>query len=188
MLAYVFWHWRVPQVDASAYEERQIDFQRALAAHKPEGFYYSRIVKMEQAPWVGRKAETYEDWYIVENSAALDVLDHGAVNGPRKNPHDQVAQWAEGGTGGLYRYQFGEAHLPSVNTASWFSKPAGMNYETLFGIVQPIVEQAAGTLWVRQMTMGPATEFCFHSSKEAALPELLNALEIPVKQIWLSGK
>lgn len=188
MLAYVFWHWPVPQVDEHTYQEYLINFHRVLAAHKPNGFHYSRVLLAEQAPWLGRNGAGYEDWHVVENSAALDPLNDGAVTGSCQEPHNQVARLAGGGTGGLYRLRFGEARLPSVRFAYWFSKPANMSYATLFDLLQPLVEQAAQSLWVRQMTMGPALEFCLHSPEEFALPDTLHALKIPVNQVWCGAE
>jgi len=187
MLAYVFWHWHGPQIDTNAYQEYLKRFHQTLSEHKPEGFHYSRVLEMEQFPWLERVEETYEDWYIVENSAALDLLDQGAVAGVRLEPHNQVARWTEGGTAGLYRLHFGEAHLSSVRFAYRFSKPAGMSYAALYDLLLPLEEQKAGSLWVRKMTLGPGPEFCLHSSEDVVLPEVLQALKMPVQQIWLSA-
>jgi hypothetical protein len=186
MLAYVFWHWHSRLVDAHIYQEALINFHRTLSAHKPGGFHYSRVLLVEQASWLGRDEPTYEDWNIVENSAALDPLNEGAVSGACQEPHNQVARWAEGGTGGLYRLRFGDGRLQEVCFALRFDKPAGMTYAALYDLLRPLEEQSAGDLWVRQMTLGPGPEFCFHSSQELAFPEILHALKIPVKQIWFN--
>ena len=83
MLAYVFWHWHNPQIDTDTYQKYLQQFHQTLSAHKPEGFHYSRVLAMQQFPWLERSEETYEDWYIVENSAALDPLNDAAVAGVR---------------------------------------------------------------------------------------------------------
>ena len=35
MLAYLLWHWPLPDTDVSAYERSMIDFNRSLAAASP---------------------------------------------------------------------------------------------------------------------------------------------------------
>ncbi len=183
MLAYVFWHWRTTQIDAQSYQSYLTSFHQRLTAHKPSGFITSKVFLLEQAPWLGRDTETYEDWYLIENSAALDPLNEDAVNGQRQEPHNQVARWAAGGTGGLYRLRFaGQDTLPT-HFAFWFAKPATMSYAELENVLQPLKKQAIGTLWQRQMTLGPTTEFCYHSPEETALPDILQALLIPMNPI-----
>ena len=188
MLAYVFWHWRYPHVDKAAYQKRIIDFQETLNTHKPSGFQYSTAFQIEHVPWSGGGEEAYEEWYVLDNSAALDVLNEAAVTGPCKEPHNQVARDAAGGTGGLYRLSAGEPGLAKALVALWFAKPSEMSYKQLFEIVQPEVKQASGSLWGRQMTLGPAREFCWLSPKDHQLPEILDWLEIPLMQIWLGSK
>jgi hypothetical protein len=85
-----------------------------LSAHQPNGFLASRVLLLEQAPWIERSEKTYEDWYIVENSGALDLLNEGAVSGSRKEPHHQIAQRAAGGMGGLYRLQAGDLNSTAL--------------------------------------------------------------------------
>ncbi|MBA2678639.1 MAG: hypothetical protein H0U76_09650 [Ktedonobacteraceae bacterium] len=185
MLVYVFWHWRMPQIDQLSYQEYLIRFHQVLSAQRSEGFLSSRVLLLERAPWLGREAETYEDWYFLENSAALDPLNVNAINGQRKEPHDRAARWAEGGTAGLYSPRFGDPTLAPRFTF-WFAKPAHMSYTELYDALQPLEKQGVGTLWQRQMTLGPAAEFCFHSPEETALPDILQTLTIPVDQIYTS--
>ena len=51
MLAYVFWHWRSPTVEKTAYQQRIINFQETLSTHKPAGFQYSTVFEIEHVPW-----------------------------------------------------------------------------------------------------------------------------------------
>src|SRR6266704_5977465 len=132
MLAYVFWHWHNTQVDVDTYEEQLTDFHRTLSEHKPAGFHYSRLLVMQEASWLERAERTYEDWNIVENSAALDPLNHDAVAGPCLEPHNRVARLAQGGTGGLYSLRFGDALRKTINYAYRFNKPVGMTYAQLY--------------------------------------------------------
>jgi hypothetical protein len=184
MLAYVFWHWPNAQVNANTYQQHLTNFHRTLSEHKPPGFHYSRLLAMQEASWLGRTERTYEDWNIVENFAAFDPLNHGAVAGACLEPHNRVAQLAEGGIGGVYSLRFGNAHRKTINVAYRFNKPAGISYTQLYDQLQFLQELNTGDLWIRQMNLGPGPEFCLHSSEEVALPTGLNALKIPLKQIW----
>ena len=184
MLAYVFWHWPYPHVEETAYQKRITNFHKALRTQRPKGFQYSVVLKVEHAPWSGRDGDMYEEWYVVENSAALDTLNEAAISGPCKEPHNQIAKDAAGGAGGLYRLCAGEPGLTTVRMALWFAKPPGMTYETLYGRLQSEIEQAAGSVWQRQMTLGPAPEFCWHSPQNHRLPEIFDCSSIPVTQIW----
>jgi hypothetical protein len=183
MLAYVFWHWPLPEIAAQTYQEDLIAYHRTLSAHRPDGFRHTRVLQMEQASWLERNAETYEDWHLVDNSAALDPLNERAVSGPCQEPHRRIARWTQGGTGGLYHLVFGDADLSIVHFAYRFNKPAGMTYVALYELLQPLKEEGKGTLWTRHMSLGPGPEFCLHSSDALMLPEVLSALDIPVQQL-----
>ena len=112
MLAYVFWHWRRPEVPAAAYEALQHRFHAALEAAPPAGFIGSCSVAIACAPWAAGGGEAYEDWYLVDGSAGLDPLNAAAVSASRQGPHDAAAAAADGGTAGLYLLRLGEAGDP----------------------------------------------------------------------------
>ncbi len=185
MLAYLFWHWHEAQIEPQTYQEHLLHFHQALSAHRPDGFLSSRVFLLEQAPWVGRNEKTYEDWYIVENSAALDLLNEGAVSGFHREPHHQVAQWAAGGTGGLYRCHAGDLYALALHTTHWFAKPSGMTYETLYETLEPTVKQTEGMLWQRHMVLGPAPEFCWQSPHDHRLPDVISSLTVAVTPLWI---
>ncbi len=183
MLAYVFWHWRQPQAAAADYESRQRAFHAALAAVPPGGFQRSFSVGLVGAPWVAAGGEAYEDWYLVDDFAALGTLNEGAVSGSRAGAHDGAAALAAGGTGGLYRLRLGRA-LESPRFAHWFGKPSGTRYADFFATLEPLVERCRGALWMRQLTMGPAREFCLHAAERVVLPAEVEALVLPLKPAW----
>jgi hypothetical protein len=183
MLAYVFWHWSLPAIETQTYQEEVIAYHRTLTAHKPDGFRHTRVLLMEQASWLERHAETYEDWHLVENSAVLDPLNERAVSGPCQEPHRRIACLTQGGTGALYHLIFGDADLSCVRFAYRFSKPAAMTYGALYEWLQPFKEKGKGMLWTRHMSLGPGPEFCLQSSEALLLPDILSPLKIPVKQI-----
>src|SRR5712692_1523193 len=108
MLAYVFWHWRSSHIEKTAYQKSLIDFHEALRTQQPKGFYYSMVFELEHAPWIDSPGEVYEEWYMLQNSAALDILNQAAITGACQEPHNQVAKGAAGGAGGLYQLRAGD--------------------------------------------------------------------------------
>ena len=169
MLAYVFWHWPQPEVDTGTYVDRLIAFHQTLAANKPAGFQGSRVFRIHGASWLDTKGDAFEDWYLLDDSAALDVINHAAVSGPCEEPHNLVARQAAGGTAGLYRLRLGE--VGDARYAVWLSKPDGLSYADFYSIIEPIVIESGAALWGRQMTLGPTTEFVIHSLNPVQLPE-----------------
>ena len=183
-LAYVFWHWRRPNVSAADYEARQRAFHAALAAAPPAGFTGSFSVAVSGAPWAAAGGgDAYEDWYLVRDYAALGELNAAAVAAPRAAAHDAAAAQAAGGAAGLYRLQLGR-ELRSPRFAHHFSKPAGVRYREFLAALEPRVAAASGALWMRQMTLGPAREFCLHAAEPVELPPNVGALVLPLRPAW----
>jgi hypothetical protein len=177
-LAYVFWHWSAEA--APDYAGRLAGFHRALASHPPTGFQSSRSFEVTSAPWLPRGAG-FEDWYLIDDFAALGALNEAAVAGARREPHDRVAALAAGGAGGVYSLKAGG---PSQERhASWFKKPAGTSYQALFERLAPVLERSGGALWQRQMVLGPAPEFCLRSDRAPTLPSELDALAVACRPI-----
>ena len=167
MLAYVFWHY--PVTSAADYEEALCGFHRAFAAHAPEWFLGSAVFGIGGAPWLGAP-EGYEDWYLVPDFAALGSLNEAAVSEGRKAPHAAAARLAKGGAGGVYRLIRGRGALHQTCWAMWLTKPAGMTYTAFFDPLAGPLERSGASLWQRQMTLGPATEFCAHSEAPLEIP------------------
>lgn len=153
MLAYVFWHWAAPQAARDAYVERLRAFHRALRAAPPPGFRGSRVLAIEGAPWAPG-SPAYEDWYLVDDFAALGALNEAAVTAARRAPHDAVASLVAGGAGGVYRRLSEGRDLPRASAVNWMSKPAGEGYASF------LARLPAAEAWQRQLVLGPAPEFC----------------------------
>jgi hypothetical protein len=184
MLAYVFWHWPRPEVSAADYEAVQRRFHAALRDAPPEGFLGSRALAVSGARWAGRDGgDAYEDWYLVEGSAALDPLNAAAVSSPRRASHDAAAAAAAGGTAGLYRLREGSAG-PAPLAAAWFAKPRAMSYAALFAALEPLVRAEGAALWGRQMTLGPGPEFCLHTSRPVDLPASFFPVAVRCRPVW----
>lgn len=182
-LAYAFWHWKREAVPVHIYEGRQRAFQEALSQERPAGFLGSTTVRIAGAAWAAGGASAYEDWYLVENTAALDRLNEAAVSAGRQAPHDTVASLAAGGTAGLYGLRAG-APLPLPAYASWFAKPAGMTYGILLESLNPLIAAAGAALWSRRMTLGPTPEFCVHSREPLELAGELHVQRLSLEPIW----
>jgi hypothetical protein len=170
MLAYVFWHWPQPIVDQDTYVDHLRAFHETLAANKPPGFQRSTVFRIRDANWLKTSGDAYEEWYLLDDSAAMDRINDAAVSGACEQPHNRVAREAADGVGGLYRLRAGEENLDQARFAVWFSKPAGVSYNDFFASLQPLTSQPGVTLWGRQMTLGPTTEFCLHSPTAIELP------------------
>ncbi len=151
MLAYVFWHWPAPAIETARYVERLVSFHRALRAAPPPGFRGSRILAIGGAPWVPA-APAYEDWYLLDDFAALGALHEAAITATRQAPHDAVARLAAGGAGAVYRRLSSGAGV--TGAIRWVSKPAGESYAAFLPRLR------AAEVWQRQMALGPAPEFC----------------------------
>jgi hypothetical protein len=182
VLAYVFWHWRRPEVAVAEYETAQQRFHSALSAVPPPGFRRSWSVAIAGAPWT-RSAEAYEDWYLLDGSAALDPLNTAAVTASRQVPHDAAAALAADGMAGLYTVRLGTPVGPS-RVATWFAKPRGMGYAELFAALAPLVRAEAATLWLRQMVLGPSPECCLHSGRPITLPEAFAPVRLDGRTVW----
>src|SRR4051794_21768971 len=114
MLAYVFWH----RGAGAAYRPALTAFHAALAAAPPAGFARSYAFRLDVAPWLAGDGDAYEDWYLVDDWAALGTLNDAAVSASRRAPHDAVARLAAAGAGGVYRCIAGEAS-PAGPVAAW---------------------------------------------------------------------
>ncbi len=182
MIAYVFWHWKKKDVSTRDYEERQRDFHAALAASSPRGFIRSLSVSVAGLAWAP-SGEAYEDWYLVEDFAALGSLNDGAISASRRRPHDAAAALSEDGAGGIYALRHGEALL-HPRYALWFAKPAGMSYGECFAQLAPVTDRARGALWIRQMVLGPARELCLQAETEVSLPPGFDALRVRLRQVF----
>jgi hypothetical protein len=160
VLAYVFFHRAGSGIETPTYEAALRRFHASLAGAPPPGFISSTTYRIGNG---------YADWYLVENSAALDPLNEAAVKGARSAPHDAVAHMATDGAGKLMILKSGSARTePGFEIR--FSKPAGMAYTELYERLKPWTDRAEVSLWRRMMVLGPAPEFCLVAPSEVQLP------------------
>ena len=160
MLAYVFFHGPATGVEAALYEAALRRFHASLAATPPFGFVGSSTYRVGQR---------YSDWYLVESSAALDLLNEAAVNSARSSDHDAVAHMSADGAGKLLALVSGSPRTePGFEIR--FSKPAGMTYPVFYERLKPWTAKAELTLWRRMMVLGPPPEFCLTGPSNQVLP------------------
>lgn len=167
MLAYVFWHVRRPTVAAPEYEAAHRAFSETLWATPVPGLLGLRCYRLSGVPWLAPGQGAYEDWHLLEGSAALDVLNDSAVTRARLAVHDRIAGMAANGTAGLYGLRMGARIEPAF--ACWMSKPAGMSYAAFDDSLKPFISEGC-CLWGRRMTLGPTPEFCLHAPAAVSLP------------------
>jgi hypothetical protein len=160
LLAYVFSHRPAAGVDVADYEAILKQFHAALADAPPRGFLSSSTFSV---------GDRYSDWYLLDSSAALDVLNEAAVSGARTQAHNAAAGMAVDGSGKLYSLAGGE---PGSTTGFEirFSKPPGMSYADLYERMQPFSGREGASLWRRMMVLGPPPEFCLVAQAEIELP------------------
>ena len=160
MLAYVFSHRPADGVDIADYEAALKRFHATLAASPPAGFLGSSTFRV---------GDRYSDWYLVDSSAALDVLNDAAVSGARTRAHDAAAHMAVDFAGKLYVLSAGSP-LTGPGFEIGFSKPAGMAYPDLYERMKQYTRGPGTSVWRRMMVLGPPPEFCLISPSQVELP------------------
>jgi hypothetical protein len=159
VLAYVFSHRPAPDADVAGYEDVLRRFHEALAAMRPQGFIRSLTYRIGGG---------YSDWYLVEDSSALDPLNEAAVSGARAPSHDAAARMAADGVGKLLSLASGDFD-PEAATEVRFAKPRGMGYGDLYAALNPWTGHAGTSLWRRMMVLGPPPEFTLVTTRQVEL-------------------
>ena len=114
MLAYLFWHAPLADVEPGDYETALLVFQADLARTPPSGFASCAAYRISKIPWLNNR-KGYEDWYFVQSSADLDPLNEAAIQPARWDVHARVASKMQFGQGGLYAHLYG-AEQPREGT------------------------------------------------------------------------
>ena len=186
MLAYLFWHRPLERCDVAAYEQALIAFHRSLHRAPPVGLGGSAVFRVAQLPFLGEAATPsggepaaattgYEDWYLVEDYAALGVLNEAAVGRGHRTAHDDAARRTGACAGGLYALVEGERcetgerpGLESIGDATlavWVARPPGSRQRMLGELLGDGMDRRRASLWSRQLALGPAPEFCLLASE-----------------------
>jgi hypothetical protein len=177
MLAYLFWHAPAQDADPARYEHALESFHRSLARRPPFGFEGSVAFRSAALPWSASDAPEgagrwYEDWYLVADFAALGVLNEAAVASGHRTSHDRVAKGLGSGTAGLYRLIEGEVAtaraIAGCAHATWVAPAAGAASAEIGALLGDGMDPRGGSVWQRQLVLGPAPEFCVLSREDPA--------------------
>jgi hypothetical protein len=179
VLAYVFWHWPRPGIEREEYEGRLVDFHREMSRSLPTGVRRSLVWRVSGAPWLP-SGSGYEDWYLVDDSAALDLINRDAVTGVLGTRHEAVARLSGGGTAGLYQPAQIAAGVVECALAIWFSKPGGLSYGDLYSRL----DAAPGRLWQRMLVLGPTPEYCLLQPDAGTVPEAYGPVLVNRHALW----
>jgi hypothetical protein len=144
MLAYLLWHRPRVDVGRDAYEESLRRFHASIGVR-------SASFRIRELPF--SKVDGYEDWYLVDDWAALGRLNTDAIDQRRRGTHDLAAGLTAEGWGGVYSLVGGAPQIP-LGTL-WLSKPSGVSYPVFLGGLG-----SPASVWQRQLVLGPAPEFC----------------------------
>jgi hypothetical protein len=178
-LAYVFFHRPRGGVTPPQYARALVRFHSALARARPTGFRESAALWCGRAPWKeGRIRPIYLDWYVLDGFHALDPIRAVAYRPPWVRLHRAIARRSSDGWGSLYATA-GPAQVPGrADRLRWFSSsPATKDWLRR----SPPGGPAGGTLWRRQLALGPAPEFCWAASGPVP-PALRHAVVAPQLQ------
>jgi hypothetical protein len=190
VLAYVFWHSPRDADALEAYEQAQLAFHRSLAHSRPVGMCASASFRLTRKPWPTHKAGadvSYEDWYLLDDFAALGVLNEAAVGRGHRTSHDEAAKRYGGGTAGLYGLIEGEAGpalLERASVAVWVARPAGALQRGLGELLGDGIEPGHASLWRRQLVLGPAPEFCLLAEDRSRLSGASGVAEGRLPEGW----
>jgi hypothetical protein len=176
VLAYLLWHHPGDGVEREVYERALERFHRSLAHSPPVGFRGSAVYRAGDLPWLAPQTG-YEDWYLVDDFAALGVLNEAAVAHGHRTAHDEVAHRFGGAAGGLYGLLEGHVDLGAAPLVIWVSRPTprptpgpppssplarppGVEQGALGALLGDGMEPGHASLWRRALVLGPAPEFC----------------------------
>lgn len=159
-MAYVFSHRPADGVDVVAYENSLRRFHAELAKAALSGLIDSATFSVGAG---------YSDWYLLENTAAMDGLNAAAVSGARAAAHDSAARMAADGAGKLLSLATGTASM-NEGFKVRFGKPAGMPYKDLYARLETWTNAPEVSLWRRMMVLGPPPEFCLITPSRIDLP------------------
>lgn len=169
MLAYVFWHAPAEGADVERYESDQQAFHRSLARSRPVGMLGSALFRAQELPWLA--AGGYEDWYLVEDWAALGVLNEAAVGRGHRTAHERALSAFGAGAGGLFALCGGSPEVEALarcSIAVWVARAIGLAPLGLDELLGDGIEPDRASLWRRQLVLGPSPELCLLCEEPSA--------------------
>jgi hypothetical protein len=182
MLAYLSWHRAAAGVERADYEHALQRFHRSLAHRPPSGFHGSAALRLGELPWLapvdGADAGSpgYEDWYLLDDWAAVGVLEEAAVALGHETAHHAIAARAGASTGSVYRLVEGSAHPGSAGVGVWVAREAGHDPPSLGALLGDGMDPERDGLWRRCIGLGPAPEHCLLAGEA---PDGVSAERLP---------
>jgi hypothetical protein len=165
VLAYLFWHRPVAGVERPAYEQALLRLHRSLGARPPVGFLGSLCRRVSALRWLEGE-DGYEDWYLLEDYAALGVLGEAAVAGGHRSAHEGIAKEMAAGVGGLYRLCEGAAKPEEASLCVWVSPARNSARSAVEAmLLGDGSERDEMGLWRRELVLGPAPEYCLRARR-----------------------
>ncbi len=181
MLAYVFWHRPAADAPQLRYEQALSAFHRSLARRRPAGMLGSAAYRVAGLPWPERREPAgggmraapavalaprlhapsgYEDWYFLEDFAAIGVLNEAAIGRGHRTSHDEAARLMGSGTAAIFALVEGDTTaMAAAGVSVWVARERGSARPEVAGLLADgVVGRSA--LWRRQLVLGPAPEFC----------------------------
>ena len=166
MLAYLSWHRPALTADPSAYERALVQFHHSLAHRPPSGFRGSAVFRAAELPFLPEREPApgdgagYEDWYLLDDWAAVGVLEEAAVSTGHLSAHEKVASLAGPVTGAVYHLVEGHPDLLETRLAVWVQPAREHSDPSLAALLGDGMDPAGGGLWRRSLGLGPAPELC----------------------------
>jgi len=191
VLAYVFWHAPAAGADVERYEHDQQSFHRSLARSRPVGTLGSALFRVPELPWLAGGG--YEDWYLVEDWAALGVLGEAAVGRGHRTAHERALRHYGDGCAGVLAFCEGGPGVEAMarsRFAVWVARPVGVEPLGLEQLLGDGIEPGRASLWRRQLVLGPSPELCLLCEQPSAgvsagrLPAGWSARSTPREAIW----
>jgi hypothetical protein len=194
MLAYLSWHRAAAGVEPERYEQALERFHRSLAHRPPSGFRGSATARLPELPWLAPVAGSegapgYEDWCLIDDWAAVGVLEEAAVSRGHITAHDEAASMAGAATGAVYRLVEGQPLL-SAARAVWVTRKPGHEHPLLSALLGDGIDPQRDGLWRRCIGLGPAPEHCLLAAEPPVgaaadrLPEGWTAQTLVRETIW----
>ena len=136
----------------------------------------------------------YEDWYLLDDWAAVGVLEEAAVSRGHLTAHDRVAALAGVASGSIYRLIEGRARLDAAVVAVWVSRSPGHEHPSLSALLGDGMDPGLGGLWRRCLGLGPAPEYCLLAAEAppgvapSRLPEGWSATASVRDALWTGAR
>ena len=153
VLAYLSWHRPAPAVQAAAYEQALEQFHRSLAHRPPSGFRGSATFARPSCRGSPARASlaqaAYEDWYLLDDWAALGVLEEAAVARGHVSAHDRVASRRAARRA---RSTASSRGTPASRTRTWrcgWRARSGHEHPSLSALLGDGMDPAVDGLWRR---------------------------------------